>query len=112
PARQLFIRAAFAWGVRYRKREMAFLGKGNLRSAIKTLANAVGVSLSSSDFDAFIEREATLQAEVGLIPREQAARAVSLRLRVPCFEELQSAARWTSRQSSRARNLLRRVAGR
>jgi SAM-dependent methyltransferase len=112
PARELFIRAAYLWGLRYRKREMPLLGGGSLKGAITTLADGVGLQLSDRDFYGFVDRESTLQSEVGLASKEQAARAIRLQLRLPRYEELETAYRWTSRQGDRARNLLRRFAGR
>jgi 2-polyprenyl-3-methyl-5-hydroxy-6-metoxy-1,4-benzoquinol methylase len=111
PPTQLFIRAAFSWGMRYRKREMSIFGRGTLKGAISTLAQAAGVALTEDDFRGFVDREATLQSEVGLISRERAARAITLQLRVPRYDELQAAHRWTSRHGGRAKNLLRRLAG-
>lgn len=112
PRKELFIRAAFAWGVRYRKREMPFLGSGSLKSAIITLGRALGLTLSEADFKGFVEREATLQSEVGMTSKERASRAIALKLRVPLYEELHAVYDWTGRQSGRAQNLIRRLAGR
>lgn len=111
PAKELFIRAAFAWGVRYRKREMRFLGQGSLRSMIEKLAQNVGFTLSDRDFQGFVGREETLQSEVGLTTKKNAARAIALKLRVPRYGQIETAFRWTSRQGARAHNLLRRLAG-
>ena len=112
PAHDLFLRAAFAWCDRYRKREMPGLGGPRMISAIRYLARAAGLTVSLSDMQRLARREALIQSEVGTISEGRARLAFMARIYLPYCPELAAIAATLKIQSRRARNLLRRIFGR
>jgi SAM-dependent methyltransferase len=112
PAKELFIRAAVFWGRRYRKDDMPELGRGTLKSAVRKLAAMMDIELSAQDFRNFVEREALLQSEIGLVSEARATKVLAWQLGLPKYEQAAAARQRIIRDVRRARNLLRRFVGR